>query len=145
MWAVQWIILAIICGAIEIFSAGFWFVWLALSALIVAAGAKFSLLNSLEVQLFIFALVTFLFIILARPLTMKFIRTNERVSNVDALIGQQGIALKELKPFQFGQVKLNGEIWTAVSNEEIAADSLVIVEAIEGVKLRVRSAYNDKE
>lgn len=140
MTAIQWIIIAIICGAIEIFSAGFWFVWLALSALILAAGVKLSLLNTLEIQLLVFAFITLLFVIFGRPIIMKFIKTNERVSNVDALIGQPGITLTELKPLEQGQVKLKGEVWTAVSNEEIAADTRVIVEAVEGVKLRVKSS-----
>lgn len=140
MLSIQWIIVAIICGAIEIFSAGFWFIWLALSALIVAIGVKFSILNSLESQLLVFAFITLLFVIFARPLIMKFIKTNERVSNVDALIGQHGITLTELKPLQFGQVKLNGEVWTAISTEEIEIDTRVVVEAIEGVKLKVKKA-----
>lgn len=138
MSALQWIIIAIVCGAIEIFSAGFWFVWLAFSALIVALGAKLSLLVTLESQLLVFALVTLLFIIFARPLIMKFIKTNERVSNVDALIGQHAVTLSEISPFQFGQVKLKGEVWTAISDEEIEADTKVVVEAIEGVKVKVK-------
>ncbi len=140
MLAIKWVIIAIICGAIEIFSAGFWFVWLALSALIIAVGAKFSILNSLESQLLIFALTTILFIIFARPLVMKFAKTNERDSNVKALVGQFGITLTELRPLEFGQVKLNGEVWTAISEEAIDIDSRVVVEAIEGVKLKVKKA-----
>ncbi|HZJ84734.1 MAG TPA: NfeD family protein [Syntrophomonadaceae bacterium] len=140
MLAIKWVIIAIICGAIEIFSAGFWFVWLALSALIIAVGAKFSILNSLESQLLIFALTTILFIIFARPLVMKFAKTNERDSNVKALVGQFGVTLTELRPLEFGQVKLNGEVWTAISEETIDIDSRVVVEAIEGVKLKVKKA-----
>lgn len=140
MLATQWLILAIICGAIEIFSAGFWFIWLALSALFVAVGVKFSFLNSLESQLLVFALITLLFIIFARPLVMKFVKTNSRDSNVSALIGQYGVTLTELKPLEFGQVKLNGEVWTAISEEEIAMDTRVVIEAIEGVKLKVKKA-----
>src|SRR5690606_30232287 len=98
MSSLQWIIIAIICGAIEIFSAGFWFIWLAISALIVAIGARISLLPSLESQLLVFALVTLLFIILARPLIMKFVKTNERVSNVHALIGEHGITISDIRP-----------------------------------------------
>ena len=41
MSALQWILVAIVAGAIEIFSAGFWFLWLALSAVLVAAGVSF--------------------------------------------------------------------------------------------------------
>ncbi|HHV15744.1 MAG TPA: NfeD family protein, partial [Gelria sp.] len=36
MSAVQWILVAVVCGAIEIFTLGLWFLWLAIAALIVA-------------------------------------------------------------------------------------------------------------
>ena len=47
MSAVQWILVAVLCGAVEIFSAGFWFLWLALAALLVAAGVSLKWLVSL--------------------------------------------------------------------------------------------------
>ncbi|MGD2079804.1 MAG: NfeD family protein, partial [Nitrospirota bacterium] len=37
-----------------------------------------------------------------------------------------------------GTVKVHGEIWSAVSEEPIQADTKVVVESVEGLKLRVR-------
>lgn len=140
MSSLQWILVAVVTGAIEIFSAGFWFLWLSISALIVALGVTLSWFAKLGTQLLVFALLTTIFIIFTRPLVLKFIKTNDTVSNVHALIGQHGITLSKIAPLEYGQVKVNGEVWTAVSSQEIDADTRVSVTAIDGVKLVVIKA-----
>lgn len=140
MSSLQWILVAVVTGAIEIFSAGFWFLWLSISALIVALGVTLGWFAKLGAQLLVFALLTTIFIIFTRPLVLKFIKTNDTVSNVHALIGQHGITLSKITPLEYGQVKVNGEVWTAVSSQEIDADTRVSVTAIDGVKLVVIKA-----
>lgn len=139
MSALQWILVAIVAGAVEIVSAGFWFMWLALSALLVAAAAGLGWLKSLELQLIVFSLLTLIFIVFTRPLVLKFIKTNDTISNVKALIGQHGIVITGVAPLQNGQVKVNGEIWSAASEETIEPDQRVEVIGIDGVKLLVKS------
>lgn len=139
MSSLQWILAAIVCGAVEIFSAGFWFLWLSISALLVALGVSLGFLPHIEAQLLVFALFSSLFIIFTRPLVLKFFKTSETVSNVEALIGQHGIALSSITPLQYGQVKVKGEVWTAVSSQEIPPQQLVIVVGVDGVKLRVEA------
>lgn len=143
MTAIQWILAAVICGAIEIATVGLWFLWLALAALIVAGAVSVGWLPSLEAQLLVFALLTLLFIIFTRPLVMKFFKTTDTVSNVNALIGQHGIATSSIEPLQFGQVKVNGEIWTAISGEKIEEGTKIMVTGIDGVKLQVVKAIED--
>ena len=140
MTALAWVIVAIVCGAVEIFTLGLWFLYLALSALMVALLAAVGWLPTTEIQLLIFALLTILLVIFTRPLMVKLIRTREVPSNVKALVGQKGVSVEKIMPLHFGQVKLNGEIWTAVSSEEIDSGSLVEVIDIEGVKLIVQKA-----
>lgn len=140
MSALQWILVAIVSGVIEMFTAGFWFMWLAISALLVAVGVRVKWLVHLDTQLLVFALFTLVFIVFTRPLVLKFVKSNDTISNVNALIGQHGIALSEILPMQYGQVKVNGEVWTAASRQEIAADTRIIVTAIDGVKLLVEKS-----
>lgn len=140
MTFLEWILVAILCGAIEIFTAGFWFLWLAIAGVVVALLVQFGLLPSLELQLLIFALITLLLIIFTRPLVMKFVKSNDAVSNVKALIGQHGITISRIVPMQFGQVKVNGEIWTAISEEELEENTRIEVIGIDGVKLLVKKA-----
>jgi membrane protein implicated in regulation of membrane protease activity len=140
MSAAQWILVAVLCGAVEIFSAGFWFLWLALSALLVAAGVSLNLLISLPSQLLVFAFITLVFIVFTRPLVVKLIKSNDTISNVSALIGQHGISTTDISPLHYGQAKVNGEIWTAVASEDIAVDTRIVVTGIDGVKLIVKRA-----
>ena len=140
MTSLQWILIAIVCGAIEIFTAGFWFLWLSLAALIVAVGVRLGFLPGMEIQLVVYSLLTLLLIIFTRPLVLKFFKSNDTASNVQALIGQHGIALSHIAPLQYGQVKVNGEIWTAISPTEIDPEQRVVVTGIDGVKLRVDQA-----
>jgi membrane protein implicated in regulation of membrane protease activity len=137
MSSLQWILLAIICGAIEIFTLGFWFLWLAISAFLVAVAIRVGLFLNLESQLLVFALISLLFIIFTRPLALKFFKTQDTASNVKALIGQHGISLSNIHPLEYGQVKVNGEVWTASSNQEIDSGARVLVTGIDGVKLLV--------
>ena len=118
----------------------FLFLWLAIAGVIVALLVQFGLLPGLEIQLLVFALLTLLLIIFTRPLVVKFVKSNDKVSNVKALIGQHGITLTSIVPMQFGQVKVNGEIWTAVAEEELEENTRVEVMGIDGVKLIVKKA-----
>ncbi|PKM75882.1 MAG: hypothetical protein CVU90_15295 [Firmicutes bacterium HGW-Firmicutes-15] len=140
MSAVQWILVAVLCGAVEIVSAGFWFLWLALAALLVAGGVSLTLLASLPSQLLVFALITLIFVVFTRPLVLKLIKSNDTFSNVNALVGQHGISTTSISPLHYGQVKVNGEIWTAVAVEEIEMDVRIVVTGIDGVKLVVKKA-----
>lgn len=140
MTALAWIIVAIICGAVEIFTLGFWFLYLSLSALAVALLATIGWLPNIEIQLLVFAFSTVMLVIFTRPLVVKLIKTKEIPSNVKALVGQKGKTVERIVPLHYGQVKLNGEIWTAVASEEIETGSLVEVIDIEGVKLIVQKA-----
>jgi membrane protein implicated in regulation of membrane protease activity len=140
MSAVQWILVAVLCGAVEIFTAGFWFLWLALAALLVAAGVSLKLLSGLPGQLLVFALITLIFVVFTRPLILKLVKSNDTHSNVNALIGQHGISMTSISPLNYGQVKVNGEIWTAVAAEEIEIDVRIVVTDIDGVKLVVKKA-----
>jgi len=143
MTTAQWVIIAIVCGSIEIFTMGLWFLWLALAALLVAVGVRLDWLSSLQWQLLIFAFFTLIFIIFTRPLAIKFFKTQDTISNVKALVGQHGISTTDIQPLQYGQVKVNGEIWTAIAESEIKSGTRIVVNDIDGVKLIVNQAEQE--
>ncbi len=55
-----------------------------------------------------------------------------------SLIGQTGVCVKDIKKSKKGLVEINGELWTAYSDEEIEKGQKVIVEKQESLKLKVR-------
>jgi membrane protein implicated in regulation of membrane protease activity len=94
----------------------------------------------LQSQLYFFALVTLLLIIFTRPLALKLFKSEDVASNTKALIGRHGIAIEDILPLRYGQVKVSGEIWTAVcqGDQEIKANEPVEIIGIDGVKLLVK-------
>jgi membrane protein implicated in regulation of membrane protease activity len=136
----EWTLVAIVCGAIEILSAGFWFLWLAIAAIIVAFLVQFGLLPTLETQLLVFAIFTSGIYRVDPSPGNEIYQIQRYCQQVKALIGQHGMTLTSVSPLHYGQVKVNGEIWTAVSEEDIDDDTRIEVTGIDGVKLRVKKA-----
>jgi membrane-bound serine protease (ClpP class) len=62
-------------------------------------------------------------------------RHNKRVSGMEGMIGEIGVAQTPLVPE--GKVSIHGEIWNAVSSAQIRAGDAVRVTAIDGLTLRV--------
>lgn len=137
MSALHWIIIALVCGVVEILTAGFWFLWLSLAGLLTALFVKLGLLPGISGQIIAFSIITLVLIIFTRPIVMRFIKTKDTHSNTKALIGQIGIVTSTITAHEYGQVKVNGEIWTAAAQEILEVDSRVKIIGIDGVKLVV--------
>ena len=59
-------------------------------------------------------------------------------TNLDRVLGMEGIVTEEITKLKIGEVKVDGKKWSAISNEKIKVGEEVIVEDIDGVKLIVR-------
>lgn len=134
-----WFGVAVACAVIEIASAGFWFLWLAISAAVVALLTKINLISQLPIQIAVFSLLSLVLVIFTRPLLIKALGTKEVKSNVDSLVGRQGVVIEAINPLTgVGQVKVDGEIWSVRAAGPIPVGQVVIVEAVQGVRLSVR-------
>ena len=131
-----WIILAIIAIILEILSLSFFLISIGMGS--IAAGIlNYYNYNSIE-QITIFAIVTIICILLSRPLANKLTKNkSNRKSNTQRLINKKGIVIKTITPNKSGLIKVYGETWKAISNEEINTDEEVIIKKISGVKLIV--------
>jgi membrane protein implicated in regulation of membrane protease activity len=135
-WTI-WLVLVLVLLIVEMFSLEFTF-------LMIALGSVGGLVSSLVgvpwfVQIIIAGLLSLLLIFTIRPPLLRAIRRggDPTKSNVDALIGLEGIVTTRLTG-EGGHVKLsNGDVWTArVSPITDAADvdlgQRVLVTAIDG-------------
>ncbi|MDO5852359.1 MAG: NfeD family protein [Methanobacteriaceae archaeon] len=131
-----WIILAIIAIILEILSLSFFLISIGMG--FIAAGIlNYYNYNSIE-QITIFAIVTIICILLSRPLANKLTKNkSNRKSNTQRLINKKGIVIKTITPNKSGLIKVYGETWKAISDEEINTDEEVIIKKISGVKLIV--------
>ena len=118
-----------------------WFAAGALAALIAAmCGAE------LWLQVLLFFGVSILLLASLRPLARKYFTPKITKTNVDSIIGTQGLVTASIDNIVAkGQVKLNGMEWTARSSsgEVIPEGTLVKVDKIEGVKVFVTPVQVD--
>ncbi|MGE5372095.1 MAG: NfeD family protein [Solirubrobacterales bacterium] len=136
--ALAWGILGIVMIIVELFTAGLWFLWLGIAGLLVSLGLLIHLIPaSIPVQLTVFSVITILLIYFTRPIALRFMRTREVQSNVNALVGQTGTVVLEIAPLTTGQVRVGGEIWTARADTLMAPGEQMTVIGVEGVTLRV--------
>lgn len=83
-------------------------------------------------------LVTVLFFVILLRLAYKAYKIKP-VTGVEELIGLRGVAKTDIDR-QKGMVMVHGELWQAVSDEEIKKDEEIIVEEVKGLTLKVRRA-----
>ena len=87
-----------------------------------------------------FAIVSFVLLVLTRPIAQKHLMKDMEKTNIDGLIGVTGLVTETIDNTKAeGVVVLDGKEWTArsVSGEIIEKDSKVKVDSISGVKLMV--------
>ena len=112
-------------------------VWFAVGAIPSLVCAIFEV--GLAIQFIIFAVVSVVLVLCTRPLVKKFNKRETIATNVDKIIGMVGKVIKEILPDGKGEVKVNYQLWTAISknNVSIEKDCDVVVVEIVGNKLVV--------
>ena len=134
-----WLGVAVIMGIIEAFTMGLTTIWFAGGAL--AAALVSGITDSVLIQLLVFAVVSLILVYFTRPIAKKMLNTKVEKTNIDAVIGERGIAESDIRRDLRGTVKADNKMWTAVLAEDspdITTGDIVIVERIEGVKLVVK-------
>jgi membrane-bound serine protease (ClpP class) len=83
-------------------------------------------------------LATVLFFLVAGRLGLK-AQKRKKMTGYEELIGEEGIAMVDFEKGK-GKVFIKGEIWNAVSEDDIKKDDTVIVEQVKGLTLYVRKS-----
>ena len=137
MWQF-WLLLAGICVIIESFTLGFFVFWFAIGALFALIVSLFT--TNIIIQSVVFVVTSTLLLLLTKPLIKSFVKMPKaKATNVYGLINKEGIVLENIDSLNStGKVKVNGELWSAVSDTNIPKDSKIKVLSIDGVKLKVQ-------
>ena len=137
MYLEFWIILAIAFLIGELLSGGFYLLSIGIGA--IAAAILNYLQFSITVQVIAFILITVIFILISRPLYKKLNKNAvDKKSNTERLIGLKAKVTEDITSHKIGTIKVKGEIWKAISDEEISKGEEVEITEIEGVKLKVK-------
>lgn len=135
---ILWIILAVAFLVVEFGTVALISLWFVVGAL--AALAACLLGAALWLQVLLFALVSLLMLLLLRPFLRRYVDPHKVPTNVDAVIGREGVVTETIDNIQgTGAVRLGGMTWTArtADGSALPVDAIVAVRAVEGVKLIV--------
>lgn len=83
-------------------------------------------------------LTTVFFFLVAGRLGLK-AQKRKKMTGYEELIGEEGVAMVDFEKGK-GKVFIKGEIWNAVSEDDIKKDDTVIVEQVKGLTLYVKKA-----
>ena len=136
-WIV-WLIIAVALAIIELVTINLVCVWFVVSA--VAAIFVSLATDSIVIQLAVFVIAGVVLMLLTRPMLMKRLGKSNEKTNLDRVVGMQGIVTESIEPLKVGEVKVDGKLWSAVSDILIEKDEVVEIVSIDGVKLNVKKA-----
>lgn len=119
LWLI-WIIISIVCLILELSSGDFFILCFAIGAAVGAVIAGCG--ASITWQIVIFAVVSALSLLLVRPALLRKLHKpqRERLSNAEAMIGQEGRVSENIEAGGYGRVAIDGDDWKARSADGTA-------------------------
>lgn len=130
LWLI-WVIISILCLILELSSGDFFILCFAIgaavSAIVAGCGAN------LTWQIVLFAVVSALSLLLVRPALIRKLHKpqRERLSNAEAMIGQEGRVSENIEAGGYGRVAIDGDDWKARSADGSAIDKDVRVRVVK--------------
>jgi membrane protein implicated in regulation of membrane protease activity len=106
-----WLWLGIFVGALafEFITADMVSIWFSLGAVPSFILALFQV--NPVIQVIVFVVVTAVLLLFTRPVVIKYFKVNEIKTNVDSVIGQEGVVLTKITPNTIGRVQLRAQEW----------------------------------
>lgn len=138
----HWIVLGIVVVLLELAVPAFFLVWFGLGALIVGIVLLAVPGLSFAWQVLIWVVCSLAFIWLwFKVFKPGFYKTRSGMSK-GAVIGEIGLVIRDIRPFEKGQIRfqkpmLGDEVWESIADEEIKSGERVKVLDVEGNILKV--------
>lgn len=133
---VYWLIALVVFLVIEAATLGLATIWFAGGALVALIAAMCG------AGIVLFLVVSLILLFFTRPLAVRFLNKDTLKTNVDRVVGMEGVVTEEISNLAgTGKVSLGGNMWTARTENEggtIPVDAVVTVLRVEGVKLIVK-------
>ena len=85
-------------------------------------------------------ILVLMYFFIGREMVKQRIVPSNTKTNVDKLVGQEGIVIKAIAVNQAGQVKVDGEVWRAKAKTDIAKGQTITVTKHNGTLLTVQQA-----
>lgn len=137
MWQV-WLIIAGLFFIGEIITVGFLVFWFGVGALLAMITSFFT--SNIIIQTTVFIVSSAILLLVTKPFVKKFVDVKPTKTNAFSIIGKKALVIKEINSHSVGQIKINGEVWSAEAenDETITEGSEVEIVKINGVKAIVK-------
>lgn len=129
-----WLTLVIILAIIEALTANLVSIWFVISGLF-ALITSF-IVDEFLIQFAIFVVLGIILMLLTRK-TLEERLVKKEKTNLDRVIGMKGVVTEEIIEMKVGEVKVDGKIWSAISDTSLKVGEKVKILKIDGVKLQV--------
>lgn len=133
--AICWFVTFVVLLFIELTTVNLVSIWFAVGAVGAMITAYF--VDSAIIQTLVFVVVSLIALLVTKPVVKKLKFNKVEATNLDRVVGKSAIVIKKITASDYGEVKVLGSIWTAVSDEVIEVGTKVVVKKIDGVKLLV--------
>ena len=130
-----WLAIAVTLAIIEMATVNLVCIWYIISSIIAMIVSLF--IDSVFIQAAIFVLGGTILLILTKDAIKKILPEKTR-TNIDRIIGMEGIVTEKITKKTPGEVKVDGKRWTAIADETIPVDTSVTILEINSTKLKVK-------
>lgn len=133
-----WLIIFIVLIAIEAFTFSLTTIWFALGALVMILISLLKL--PFSVQLLVWLILSSILLYFTRPYALSKLKVGRVKTNVDSLVGKSAIVVKTITKHEKGEIKINGVIWGAQTenNDELKNGSECEIVEIQGATALVK-------
>ena len=136
---IGWLVAFVILIGIEAATMALTTIWFAGGAVFAFFAAVLGF--SIQTQLVVFLIVSFILLLFTRPLAMRFVNRETVKTNVDGLIGRRAKVITKIDNNEpSGATVVDGQEWTARSMVDavtIPVGTHVVIKEVRGVKLIV--------
>lgn len=130
-----WLAVVILLAIVEIISINLTTIWFVISG-VLALFLSFIVDNFL-IQFAVFVIIGIILLITTKPYLERVLKSKSVKTNLDRVEGMTGIVTEEITKKSFGEVKVDGKLWTAYADKKIKVNTMVKILKIDGVKLKV--------
>ena len=117
-----WLGLFVVLLIIEICTINLVSIWFAIGAFVSFFVSMFT--ENIFIQGSVFLVVSLLTLLVTKPFIKKMKFQNVR-TNLDRVVGMEGVVTEEISKFEIGEVKVDGKRWSAKSDSSISVGDVV--------------------
>lgn len=139
---VMWLVVVVLLAIIEASTVNLVSIWFVISGLVALIVSLFT--EAFYIQFGVFVLLGIILLVITKPAMNKMLKEKETKLNLERIIGMEGIVTEKIEKNKIGEVKVDGKLWSAISDVKIQVNSVVKAVSIEGVKLVVEKVQEEK-